>query len=60
MSAGTVLCECGCGHPAPIAERSRPSMGHVKGRPLRFIQGHSVDPGHRDDGTRVNVSAVSS
>jgi hypothetical protein len=35
------LCECGCGNPAPIANRSLTSKGWVKGRPKRFIHGHS-------------------
>lgn len=34
------LCECGCGLPAPIATRTDPRRGHVKGQPLRFITGH--------------------
>jgi hypothetical protein len=34
------LCECGCGEPAPIARQTRPQIGHVKGRPIRFIKGH--------------------
>jgi hypothetical protein len=34
------LCECGCGLPAPIAKRSDPRYGHVKGQPIRFIRGH--------------------
>jgi hypothetical protein len=34
------LCECGCGLPTPIAQRNRKSIGHIKGQPVRFIQGH--------------------
>lgn len=34
------LCECGCGQPAPIAKNNYPAFGHVKGQPVRFIQGH--------------------
>lgn len=34
------LCDCGCGEPAPIAARNRKAIGHVKGEPLRFIDGH--------------------
>lgn len=44
MSANTrpiVLCECGCGQPAPIAEMTRTRIGHVKGMPIRFISGHN-------------------
>lgn len=35
------LCECGCGGLAPIAKKTRTRFGHVKGEPIRFIQGHS-------------------
>lgn len=34
------LCGCGCGQPAPIATRNRKSIGHVKGQPLKYINGH--------------------
>ena len=34
------LCECGCGQPAPIATRTSPRYGTVKGQPQRFILGH--------------------
>jgi hypothetical protein len=34
------LCECGCGQPAPIAKMTKASKGHVKGQPVRFVQGH--------------------
>lgn len=36
----TTLCECGCGQPAPIAQRSNSKLGHIKGEPVRFIRGH--------------------
>ncbi len=36
------LCECGCGQPAPLALRTRPTLGWVKGEPLRFRRGHSM------------------
>lgn len=35
------LCECGCGNPAPIAQRNIPRIGHVKGQPVRFVRGHA-------------------
>lgn len=38
------LCECGCGHPAPIASSSDKKRGRVKGEPLRFIRGHNPRP----------------
>ena len=33
-------CECGCGREARIADRTHSKYGHVKGQPLRFINGH--------------------
>ena len=36
------LCECGCKLPAPIAQRTNPRKGHIKGEPVRFIPGHNV------------------
>jgi hypothetical protein len=36
------LCQCGCGHPAPVATRNFISSGIVKGQPLRFIRGHNA------------------
>lgn len=41
MDQPTALCECGCGQPAPIARRTATQYGWVKGRPLRFVKGHS-------------------
>jgi len=35
-----ILCECGCGEPAPIAARNWHSKGITKGQALRFICGH--------------------
>lgn len=37
-------CECGCGQPTPIAKRTRPYLGHVKGQPTRFLRGHNAVP----------------
>jgi len=36
------LCECGCGEPTPIAQRNDYRLGHVKGQPLRFVNGHNT------------------
>lgn len=47
------LCECGCGKPAPIAKRNRPSKRMVKGEPYRFIHGHN---GVKHGKTRTNGS----
>ena len=35
------LCECGCGQPTPLAKMTSRAKGHVKGQPLRFVNGHS-------------------
>lgn len=35
------LCECGCGNPAPIATANSRARGHVRGKPIRFINGHN-------------------
>ena len=34
------LCECGCGEPAPIADKTTRAKGYVAGEPRRFIAGH--------------------
>lgn len=36
------LCECGCGEATSIASRTRSQYGMVKGKPLRFLPGHSL------------------
>ncbi len=33
-------CQCGCGEKTNIAKMTKASMGHVKGKPMRFITGH--------------------
>lgn len=38
--AGTKLCECGCGQPAPIAKMTSTARGYVKGRPMRYVARH--------------------
>lgn len=35
-------CECGCGQATSIAKQTRTAIGHVKGRPVRFIAGHQA------------------
>lgn len=34
------LCECGCGLPAPVADKNHTRDGIVRGQPRRFIAGH--------------------
>lgn len=41
----TKLCECGCGQPAPIATITKRKWGHVKGEPMRFVNGHNPKRG---------------
>lgn len=36
------LCDCGCGHPAPLAPRNEKRKGWIKGQPIRFIKNHSL------------------
>lgn len=66
---GAMLCECDCGLPAPIAQRTNAAKNHVKGQPVRFIRGHSsadvrsliseAKRGHAvDEATRVKISAT--
>ena len=42
---GTVMgqkpCECGCGQPAPLADRTSLTLGWIKGQPIRFVKGHN-------------------
>lgn len=35
------LCECGCGEPAPIADRTDRASGTIKGQPKRFVRWHA-------------------
>lgn len=34
------ICQCGCGQPTPVVQRSQTGRGWVKGTPHRFLQGH--------------------
>lgn len=45
----TVFCECGCGLPAPIAQKTITRLGHVKGEPIRFISGHNLKAFRREE-----------
>lgn len=38
---GEGYCECGCGERTPIATQTRRDCGHIKGQPIRFINGHN-------------------
>jgi hypothetical protein len=56
------LCECGCGEPVAINKESHPGCGRIKGRPNRFVQGHTGKKKHvgeKDSGIREeNMSIV--
>jgi hypothetical protein len=41
ISDNEFLCECGCGERTRLAPQSSSRLGWVKGRPLRFINGHN-------------------
>lgn len=38
-------CHCGCGRKTSIARQTLPARGHIKGQPVRFIQGHCGNKG---------------
>jgi len=38
------LCQCGCGRPAPLAQRTDKKRGYIKGQSVRFIPGHNNKP----------------
>jgi hypothetical protein len=46
-STPTGLCECGCGQPTTIPDKTNRKLGRVKGQPMRFIRGHRQDYAHR-------------
>lgn len=48
-----MICGCGCGRETPLAQRTDPRRGHVRGEPLRFCAGH-----RRRDGVKVPVPEV--
>jgi hypothetical protein len=35
-------CECGCGESAPIATVSNRHLGRIRGKPIRFVNGHQM------------------
>jgi len=41
-----MLCECGCGNPTRLAQKTVARLGHVKGQPIRFIHGHQCRAPH--------------
>jgi hypothetical protein len=41
MNGNEGLCGCGCGRLAPIAKKTIRRLGYVKGKPMRYLRGHS-------------------
>jgi hypothetical protein len=39
---GDGWCECGCGQRTKLAGATKTALGHVKGKPYRFVCGHSL------------------
>lgn len=35
------LCECGCGERTALAKQTDTAKGYVKGKPLRYVNGHN-------------------
>ena len=54
-----VLCECGCGQPAPIASQTITKRGIRKGDHLPFIHGHNARGIRRTAETLRRMSAAS-
>lgn len=48
-----MICQCGCGLPAPIAKRSNQKRGWIKGQPIRYRMGHAIRAKYRRDGKLV-------
>jgi len=36
------LCQCGCGQPTAIAKKPNRRYGHLKGKPVRWVNGHNT------------------
>jgi hypothetical protein len=58
MGTVLVLCECGCGQPAPIATKTYTKFGHVQGRPMRFVRGHAMRGKKASEETRQKMRAA--
>lgn len=59
----TKLCECGCGEPTRISPKTDTRLGHRKGQPLRFINGHSgrgrkLPPRTKEHRDKLRVAAL--
>ena len=50
-----MLCQCGCGSPAPLATVTSRAKGTIKGYPMRYISGHNSKGMKRGEGRYVNA-----
>lgn len=50
------LCQCGCGQPTTIADRTDPRRHLIQGQPVRFLRGHHGR--HREPPMRFVVDAM--
>lgn len=52
------FCGCGCGQRTPIASKTRGAIGHVKGQPTPYVNGHSAQlvEGRRPGGDQESWS----
>ena len=57
-------CKCGCGKRTRISPRNRKELGHIKGKPVDYIHGHSTKVkwadglyDNRGEDWRANISA---
>lgn len=51
-------CQCGCGNAAPIARSNHRRKGHIKGQPVRFINGHNNRGVPKSPETRARMRAA--
>lgn len=42
MPMSAHLCECGCGQPTQLANKTRATRGYVMGQPIRLLHGHNA------------------
>jgi hypothetical protein len=48
-------CECGCGQLAPVATRNDAKRGRIKGKPMRYRQGHAPKPREKNGNWRGGI-----
>ena len=50
------LCECGCGEITNLAPYTNKTLGYIKGKPTRFICGHSLKVYRPNNWGELNVN----